>query len=79
VIPTFILSGFTVRHSEPTPINREVERLLACLLAPSWVVSPRTVTEGDKVKVISGNSLYLKIGLYRENIEKPVFLSPSVT
>jgi hypothetical protein len=47
-------------------VGRGVERLLACLLVPSWVVSPRTVTEGDKVKVISGNSLYLKISLYRK-------------
>jgi hypothetical protein len=40
-----------------------VERLLACLLVLSWVVGAQTVTECDKVKVISGNSLYLKIGL----------------
>lgn len=45
----------------------------------SWVVSVQTVTEGDRVKVISGNSHYLKIGLYRGNIGKPVFLSPFVT
>jgi hypothetical protein len=31
------------------------------------------VTEGDKVMVISGISLYLKIGLYIGNIQKHLF------